>query len=125
MEYKLVIPGRLDGLNKYIGANRSNSCAGNNMKKRNERVVKNAIEDCLHGVKIKNPVFMKYIWHEKDKRRDLDNISSFGRKVIQDALVSAGVLGGDGWKHVAGFSDRFEVDMENPRIEVLIREVES
>lgn len=125
MEYKFIIPGRLDGLNKYIGANRSNSCAGNSMKKRNERVVKNAIEDCLLGVKIENPVFMNYIWHEKDKRRDLDNISSFGRKVIQDALVSVGVLGGDGWKHVAGFSDRFEVDRENPRIEVLIREVES
>ena len=32
MKYLLTIPGRLDGLNKFIGANRSNSCAGNNMK---------------------------------------------------------------------------------------------
>lgn len=55
-------------------------------------------------------------------RRDLDNISSFGRKVIQDALVNAAVLKGDGWKHVVGFSDRFEVDKENPRIEVRIIE---
>ena len=92
MEYKLIIPGRLDGLNNFIGANRSNSCAGNNMKKRNERIVRKSIESCLHGVRIENPVYMEYIWCEKDMRRDLDNISSFGRKVIQDALVNAAVL---------------------------------
>ncbi len=59
----------------------------------------------------------------KNRRRDLDNISSFGRKVVQDALVSAGVLKDDGWKHVVGFSDRFDVDKANPHIEVRIREV--
>ena len=123
MEYKLIIPGRLDGLNKFIGANRSNSCAGNNMKKRNERVVRKSIESCLHGVKIERPVFMEYTWYERDMRRDLDNISSFGRKVIQDALVGAAVLKGDGWKYVVGFSDRFEVDKNNPRIELRIMEV--
>ena len=122
MEYKLIIPGRLDGLNNFIGANRSNSCAGKNIKKRNERIVRKSIESCLHGVRIENPVYMEYIWCEKDMRRDLDNISSFGRKVIQDALVNAAVLKGDGWKHVVGFSDRFEVDKENPRIEVRIIE---
>lgn len=70
------------------------------------------------------PVFMKYTWYEQNKRRDLDNVSSFGRKVIQDALVDTGVLKDDGWQYVVGFSDRFEVDKENPRIEVLIKEVE-
>ena len=123
VEYKLIIPGRLDGLNKFIGANRSNLCAGNNMKKRNERTVRKSIESCLNGVRIEKPVFMEYIWYERDMRRDLDNISSFGRKVIQDALVGAAVLKGDGWKYVVGFSDRFEVDKENPRIEVKIMEV--
>ena len=65
---------------------------------------------------------MEYTWYEPNKRRDKDNISSFGRKVIQDALVGAAVLKDDGWKHVVGFSDRFEVDKENPRIEVRIIE---
>lgn len=54
----------------------------------------------------------------------MDNISSFGRKVIQDALVKAGVLRNDGWKEIRGFSDRFAVDAENPRIEVEIEETE-
>lgn len=43
--------------------------------------------------------------------------------MVQDALVSAGVLKDDGWKHVVGFSDRFDVDKANPHIEVRIREV--
>lgn len=77
----------------------------------------------MKGVRIEKPVFMEYLWVEPDKRRDKDNISSFGRKVIQDALVKTGVLKNDGWKQIAGFSDRFEVDKKNPRIKVKIKEV--
>lgn len=66
---------------------------------------------------------MQYTWYEPDRRRDMDNISSFGRKVIQDGLVKAGVLKNDGWKQIARFSDDFFVDAKNPRIEVLIEEV--
>lgn len=93
------------------------------MKADNEKSVVAAVMQCMRGVKIERPVFMEYTWFEKNRRRDLDNISSFGRKVVQDALVIAGVLKDDGWKHVVGFSDRFDVDRENPRIEVLIKEI--
>ena len=65
---------------------------------------------------------MQYSWYEKNKKRDLDNISSFGRKVIQDALVASKVLINDGWNNIKGFSDEFYVDAKNPRIEVLIEE---
>jgi len=37
--------------------------------------------------------------------------------------VDSGVLKNDGWKYVVGFYDKFEVDKENPRIEVLIKEI--
>lgn len=67
---------------------------------------------------------MKYKWFEKDRRRDLDNISSFGRKVIQDALVKTRVLENDGWRHIVGFSDEFYIDKKSPRIEVEITEVQ-
>ena len=66
---------------------------------------------------------MRYRWYEKDRRRDLDNVSSFGRKVIQDALVQTHVIKNDGWKEITGFSDEFFVDADNPRIEVEIEEV--
>ncbi len=123
MEYLLTIPGKLNNLNDYIAAGRSNRYRGAKMKADNGNAVSLAVMQCMKGVRIRRPVFMEYTWVEPDRRRDLDNISSFGRKVIQDALVEAGVLEDDGWKHVVGFSDRFRVDKENPRIEVLIREV--
>lgn len=123
MEYKLIIPGRLPGLNDYIAAERANRHKGAKMKADSGNIVAVAIRQCLRGVRIDKPVFMEYTWIEPSRRRDKDNISSFGRKVIQDALVSTGVLKDDGWKHVVGFSDRFEVNRENPRIEVLIKEI--
>lgn len=123
MEYLLIIPGTLNNLNDYIAAERANRYRGAKMKADNEKSVVAAVMQCMRGVKIERPVFMEYTWFEKNRRRDLDNISSFGRKVVQDALVSAGVLKDDGWKHVVGFSDRFDVDRENPRIEVLIKEI--
>ena len=118
MEYLLVIPTRLNNLNDYITADRTNRYKGAAMKARNEALVKVAIKQ-----RIERPVYMEYTWYERNKRRDLDNISSFGRKVIQDALVQTRVLVNDGWNEIVGFSDQFYVDAANPRIEVLIREV--
>ena len=43
---------------------------------------------------------IELIWHEKNKRRDPDNMGGFGRKVILDALVDMGILENDGWKCV-------------------------
>lgn len=123
MEFLLVIPGKLNNLNDYIEAERIHRQKGAKMKADNEKVVAAAIRRCMRGVRIEKPVFMDYKWVEQNRRRDLDNISSFGRKVIQDALVNTGVLKDDGWKYVVGFSDRFEVDKKNPRIEVLIKEI--
>lgn len=123
MEYRLTIPGRLANLNDLIRAERANKYKGGQLKADNEKIARVAIRKCLRGVEIIPPVFMEYHWIEKNTRRDLDNISSFGRKVIQDALVKEGILRNDGWKDIVGFADCFEVDKGNPRIEVFIREV--
>lgn len=123
MEYLLIIPGTLPNLNDYIAAERTNRHKGAKMKADSGNIVAAAIRQCMRGVRIEKPVFIEYTWIEPSRRRDKDNISSFGRKVIQDALVQCGVLKDDGWKHVVGFSDKFEVDRENPRIEVRIKEV--
>lgn len=124
MEYLLTIPGRLCGLNEYIAAERYNRHKAAKMKADYGNIVSREISLCLGRIRIDKPVFMEYRWVERNKRRDLDNIT-FGRKIIQDSLVQCGVLKDDGWKYVVGFSDRFDVDKNNPRIEVLIREVES
>lgn len=78
----------------------------------------------LRKWRAKGPVYMHYIWYEPNRRRDKDNVSGYGRKIIQDALVKGGYLRNDGWNEIAGFSDDFCVDKKNPRIEVYIDEVE-
>ena len=121
VEYKLIIYGRLCSLNEYIKAERKNRYKGAKIKRDNERIITESIKQQLHGIRIENPVHVKYLWVVPDKRTDRDNIV-FARKFIQDALVSTGVLKDDGWKYVVGFSDRFDVDKNNPRIEVKIIE---
>lgn len=121
--YKLVISNSLPGLNEYQYACRSHFSKGAKMKKSAIQIVSAYIYQQLRNVKIKNKVRIDYIWYEKNKKRDLDNISSFGRKVIQDALVDNGILENDGWNNIVGFSDTFYIDSQNPRIEVIITEI--
>lgn len=122
MEYKLIIYGCLSSLNEYIKAERTNKYKGAKIKRDNEKIVSAYIKQQLCGVKIDNSVHIDYLWVVPDKRTDRDNIV-FARKFIQDALVNAAVLKGDGWKYVVGFSDRFEIDKTDPRIEVKIKEI--
>lgn len=123
MEYSFTILGRLDNLNDYTSACRRNAYAGNKMKRDNEERALWAIRQQLRGVRIENPVELEFYWYEKNKRRDHDNVSSFGRKVIQDALVKAGVLEDDGWDYIDGFRDVFLLDRNNLRIEIIIKEI--
>ena len=124
MQYKFTIQGRLDGLNEYTAANRTNPYKGGKMKKDNEEVVIWAIRQQLKGLHINVPVILKYDFYEPNRRRDLDNISSFAHKVIQDALVKTNVLKNDGWNEIISYIDQFYLDKENPRIEVTLEEAE-
>ena len=119
MTVKLVIPGRLPGLNDYIKAERGNKYVAAKIKRETEAMIVLAIRSKLRGARFHAPVTMHYCWYEPNTRRDKDNIS-FARKFVQDALVGAGVLQGDGWKHIDGFTDRFFVDANIPRVEVTI-----
>lgn len=119
MEKILIIQGRLAGLNDYTSACRTNPHAGAKMKKDAERLISAYIMQQLKGVEFEGQVELRFDWYEKNKRRDLDNIC-FAKKFIFDALVSNYVIEADGWRGVKGFTDRFFVDAENPRIEVFI-----
>lgn len=117
---KLIIPGILPNLNDYISAERQHRQKAAQMKKQTERLIMLCAKAQLRGVSFDGPVVMRYTWYEPNRRRDKDNVSSFGRKCIQDALVRAGVLKNDGWGEIDSFSDRFFVDKKNPRVEVEI-----
>ncbi len=60
----------------------------------------------------------------KNRRKDKDNMLGGGLKFIFDGLVKAGVIENDGWKQVGRIIPHFEIDKENPRIEVILKEVE-
>lgn len=121
---KLTIWGTLPGLNDFIDANRRNYHAGAKLKKEAQYMVEVSARKCLKRWKASGPVFMHYVWFEPSKRRDKDNIAAGGRKIIQDALVSAGYLKNDGWANIVGFTDEFAVNKGNPHIEVVIEEVQ-
>ena len=112
-----MIHGRLPSLNEYIEAGRTNRYKAAQMTKNAELLVKLSARRMK---KINVSVVMHYIWTEPNRKRDKDNISSYGRKVIQDALVKCGVLKGDGWKYIEGFTDKFEVG--EPKITIIFEE---
>ena len=116
--HTLTIPGRLPGLNEYTNTCRTNPQKGNRMKQEAQTAIMWQIMAQMRRCKFEGPVFLLFTFYEQDRRRDKDNVSSFARKVIQDALVKTGTMEDDGWDHVTGYLDRFEVDKENPRIVV-------
>lgn len=122
---KITIPGNLPGLNEYIDACRAHRMKGAAMKKA-------AMEQCMWpmaALKRKGTYFdccdiaIKFI--EKDQRRDKDNISGFGGKVILDALQKMGIIPNDGWQQVNNLRYSWDVDKVNPRIEVILTEVQN
>lgn len=120
--HHLTIPGRLPGLNDYIDATRQNRAKSARIKDETQQQIMWHIRSQLRGPTITHPVHLFFSWFEPDRRRDRDNISSFGRKVIQDALVACGVLYDDGWDYVVSYADDFHVDAKSPRIEITIVE---
>lgn len=122
---KFTVFGRLPGLNEYIDAERQSRYKAAALKAQSERLVLVYARRDLRKWRARGPVYMHYTWYEPNRRRDKDNVSGYGRKVIQDALVKGGYLRGDGWSHIVGFSDDFRVDKARPRIEIEIEEIES
>jgi len=118
---RFTIPGRLASLNDYTASCRSNAHVGNAMKKKQERL----ITDALTAQQVKPvenyPVILNIIWYESSERRDVDNIT-FAVKFVMDALKACGVIVDDSRRYVTGINHTVKTDKSNPRIEVEIKE---
>jgi len=123
-EYKIIINGRFPGINEYTSACRTHKQKGGALKKNSQNEIQWQLSGQCKKLNIAKPVHLNYNFFEKDKRRDLDNISGFFHKIFQDALVQCGILKNDNWHCITGFSDAFYVDAKRPRIEIIIKEVE-
>lgn len=123
MIHTIKLKGVLIGLNEYVTAERSNKYKASEIKRHTEHFIVCEIRKQLKNKKVKTPVFIKYTWIEKNKKRDKDNIA-FAKKFIQDAMVKSGIIENDGWGEIAGFEDNFKVDKENAGVIIEIIEVE-
>jgi Holliday junction resolvase RusA-like endonuclease len=121
MTQELWVNGPLPGMNEWISAAKrpswSKTSYTNLKKKWTEDVWKLAKAARLK--KVDGPAHISFIWREKNRRRDIDNVSA-GAKSVLDGLVKAGVLENDGWEHVFSIEHRFQVDAKNPGVLVHI-----
>lgn len=120
---KIIIPFELMDLNTFIDKQRINRFLGNKAKQDETQkcswIIKSYINKGLVVNEDDLPIDIVFIWHSKNRMKDKDNIS-FAKKFILDGMVQSKLLENDGWKQLGSFSDYFEVDKLNPRVEVYI-----
>ena len=122
MKQKLIIPGQLAAVNEIINQNRINRFIGAKQKKENTNIV---YYECLaQKLKpFKNKIDLDITFYCKNKRKDKDNILGGAIKFILDGLIAAEIITNDGWKEVGKFNFDFEVDKNDPRIEIEMSEL--
>jgi len=104
---------KLPSLNDYILACRRNKYAGAKMKRDIERNIGWEIK--IDNVQpVANPCIVCMTFIEGNRRRDIDNVES-GKKYILDALVSNGILQGDSPKWVVA-APSFTVYDKAPKV---------
>lgn len=121
---RFIIEQRLPGLNDYTRACRAHWSKGADFKASVERDIIWAIK-AAQGRGLLHPVDKRIVlhieWHERDKRRDVDNIV-FAKKFILDAMQKAGIIPDDNRKHVAGVFDEI-IDDDVDYVHVMLKEI--
>ena len=118
-----VINQKLPSLNEVIGDNRSNRYMAAKKKRDIQRDILTYIRlSCLNGdlVPQKKRCTISLTWHEKTHRRDVDNIQS-AQKFILDAMVEGGILEDDSRKYVSQIYHHI-VDDDRDFVEVYIND---
>lgn len=120
---KLIIDGELPGLNTIILESKKHWSNYSKIKKTYTLKVISLIKQqkikCISNDDL--PISLEFNWYCKNKKKDPDNIAS-AKKFIIDGLVTAKIIPNDGWSQIKGFNDKFFIDKNSPRIEVIIVE---
>jgi len=107
----------LPGTNEMENWARTNRYGAAKHRKAWKKHVVNSISPCPRF----NRIWLEIIYYEPNKRRDKDNIAG-AKKYILDGLVDAGIIEKDGWDYIVGWAEFFEIDKDNPGIEIWISE---
>lgn len=126
MLYRVTLPYKLDSLNQVISANRSSKYGANNKKASLQQKIWQSFRELE---RINKPVVIHIHWVEENRRRDLDNIYS-AKKFIMDAITDKANKGkerlipDDSQRWVKDFIETYSIDKGNPRIEIVLEEVD-
>lgn len=97
-----IIPGRLPGLNEVNDSNRTHVQIGARLKRDVQNRVMWSIRKYMASGDVRPvdyPVDVTIHWYEPNRRRDVDNIQS-GTKFILDAMVKLKLIPNDGQRWV-------------------------
>lgn len=129
MTYKCIVKGYDSGLNQLLDAQirRWDSrlhklIVANPEKAKNDRICERAIRQQLKGVRIVNPIAIRYHFYVPNKKHDRSNTASAFVKSFEDALQHCKVIENDTYDLVLTPVYYFDVDRNDPRIEVEIIE---
>ena len=109
------IHGKLPGLNEYTYACRSSWQKGAKMKADIEKQISIAVGIAKNQKQlfpVKDPVYVDFVWFEDTRKRDVDNIIS-AKKYILDVLQKSGILPNDNRNWVINVRDTVVDDIEN------------
>lgn len=101
-QYEIIINQKLPSYNEYINACRSHWSKGAKFKKSVEKLIEYEIIRAKADKKLapfSDPCVINIEWHEKTARRDVDNIQS-AQKFILDALQHMGIIPNDSRRYV-------------------------
>lgn len=127
MKNFFVIDQQLPSLNEYVNECRAHSIKGAKFKEEVEQQIWLYILRALSTKTLKRvsnyPVEINIEWHEKDYKRDVDNIKS-AAKFILDTMVKTKIIKDDGRKYVSQVYD-LVVDDTKTKVVVEILEKEN
>lgn len=94
------IPYKFPSMNEYINAERRNRFVAAKMKKEWTKLVRIHMPLGVLCGEAEFPIKVKFIVHEANKRRDVDNVSAMVGKFCLDGMVKSGILPDDSQKYV-------------------------
>ncbi len=100
-----VIKEKLPSLNEYVDACRAGKRKGAEFKKNIEEIIWAYIKTSKTISPVTTPVEIHFEWHEADKKRDVDNITS-AKKYILDAMQKCKIIKNDSRKYVKQCYDK-------------------
>lgn len=121
---KFVIEQKLPSLNEYIRSCRTNKYTGAEFKSSIESLIGWSIKAAMSKGTLKpivKPCEVHIYWHEATKRRDVDNIQS-AQKFILDALQHFKIIKNDSRRYVKQIRHEI-IDDTKDYVTVELREV--